>query len=133
MLHVVRSNHDVRFLASSTHEISYVLEYVVKNQNEIDNIAALTLSLCTKNLRKEKEFKNERTKTQLLYGRIAFIAYGRSNRNEVGAMAGFCCLLNGTPFLSSHDFQTLPLGRYLQDLNEEESYRSILKKTESYV
>ncbi len=68
-----------------------------------------------------------------MYGRIAFIAYGRSNLNEVGAVAGFRCLLDGTPFVSSHDFQTLPFSRYLQDLNEEESYRTILKKTESYI
>ncbi len=52
LLHVVRSNHDVRFLPSSTHEIYYVFKYGVKNQNPVDSIATLTLS--SKKARKRK-------------------------------------------------------------------------------
>ncbi len=112
MLHVVRSNHDVRFWTSSTHEIYYVLKYVVNNQSAVDNIAAFTLSSYTKKLEKEMELKDERTKTQLVYSRIASMAYARSNRNEVGAVTAVHYLLRGTTFVSSHDFQTLHLGRH---------------------
>ncbi len=44
ILRIVRSNHDVRFLISSAHEIYYVLKYDVQIHNSIDNIATLTLS-----------------------------------------------------------------------------------------
>ncbi len=67
--HIVRSNHDVRFLTSSTHEMYYDLKYVVINQNKVDNIATLTLSSYTKKLHKEKYVKNERIETQLVYGK----------------------------------------------------------------
>ncbi len=84
-------------------------------------------------MEKEKEFKEERTKTQLVYGRIASMAYARSNLNEVGAVTAVHYLLHGTTFVSSHDFQTLHLGRHLQDLNEEEGYLTVLKKDNLYV
>ncbi len=45
--------------------MDYVLKYVVKNQNTVDNIAALTLSSYTKNALKKKELEDERTKAQL--------------------------------------------------------------------
>ncbi len=49
LLHVVRPNDDVRYLTSSTHEIYYVLKYVVKN-----HIAALTLSSIQQKSSKKK-------------------------------------------------------------------------------
>ncbi len=62
------------------------MKYVVKNQNAVDNIAALTLSSSTKKVEEDKEHKYERIKAQLLYGRIVSMAYARSNLNEVGAV-----------------------------------------------
>ncbi len=110
----VRSNHDVTFLTSSGNEIYYVLKYVVKNQSPVDNIAALTLSAYTKKLEKEKELKNERTRTQLAYGQIASMAYARSNLHEVSAVTAFFIWLHGTTFVSSHGFQTFKFGMPLE-------------------
>ncbi len=76
MLRIIRPNRDVRFLGRSTDEMYCILKYVVKNQNTVDNIAALTLSSYTIKLEKEKKLKEERTKSQVVYGRIASIAYG---------------------------------------------------------
>ncbi len=98
------------------------------NQNAIDNIAALTLSSYTKKLEKETEFRDERTETQLVYGRIASMAYARSNLNEVGVVPAVHNLLYGTTYVRSHDFQTLHFCRHLQDLTEEEGYLPVLKK-----
>ncbi len=61
-------------------------------------------------------------KTQLVYGRIASMAYPRSNIYEVGAVIAVYYLLHGTTFVTSHDFQTLYQSRHLQDLNNEEGY-----------
>ncbi len=66
----VRGKSDVRFLTSSTHEMYYVLKYFVKNQNTVDNRAALTLLSYTKNLDKVKELEDVKKRTQLVYGRI---------------------------------------------------------------
>ncbi len=59
-LHLVRSNHDVRFFISSSHKIYYVSKYVVNNQIAVDNIAALTLSK-----RGAKELRNARGETNI--------------------------------------------------------------------
>ncbi len=61
------------------------------------------------------------------------MAYARSNINEVGAVTAVHYLLHGTRFVSSHDFQALHFGLFLQDLNDEEVYLTILKKDDSYV
>lgn len=86
LLHVVRSNHDVRFLLCCAHEIYYTIKYVFNDQNTIDNIAAITLSSYTKKLEKEKNNHVDRTTAQTVYGRIASLAYARSDLIEVGAV-----------------------------------------------
>ncbi len=130
LLQVVRSNHDIRFLTSSAHEIHYVLKYAVKNQ--IDIATAVTLASYMKKLEKEKESTDERNKTQLVYGSIASTAYARSNMHEVGAVTAVHYFLHGRTFVSSHDFEKLHLGRHLNDLNESENSMTILKNDGTY-
>ncbi len=90
-----------------------MLKYVVKNQNEVDNIVALTLSSYTEKLEKQKEVKDERIKTQLVYDSIASMAYARANLHECSAVTAVHYLLHSTTFVCLHDFQTLYLGRHL--------------------
>ncbi len=105
----------------------------MKNQNAVDNIAALTLSAYTKKLEKEKELKDERTWKKLVYGRIGSMAYARSNLHEVSAVNAVHYLLQGTTFGISHDFQPLHLACHLSDVNEDASFLNILRAEGSYV
>ncbi len=68
LLQIVRSNHDIRFLTGSVHEMYYVFKYVVKNQTSIDNIAAITLTASVKKLEKEKQSTEERSKSHWYMG-----------------------------------------------------------------
>ncbi len=58
LLQVFRSNHDVRFLLCCAHEMYYTIKYVVKDQNSLDNIAAVTIASYTRHLEKEITKKN---------------------------------------------------------------------------
>ncbi len=122
----------MRFLISSAHEIYYVLKYAVKIQNSIDNIAAVTLSAYSKKLEIGKHYKEQRTQTQLVYGRIAPMAYARSELNEVGAVTAVNYLLHNTTFVCSHAFEPLHFGRHINDLDGNVNTLSLIKQDDSY-
>ncbi len=61
------------------------------------------------------------------------MSYAKSNINEIGSVTAVHYLIQSTTFVSSNDFQTLNLGSHFQDLNEEEGYRTVRKKDDSYV
>ncbi len=109
-----------RFLLCCAHEIYYTIKYVVKDQKSIDNVAAITLASYTKRLEREREIK-ELSTAQSVYGRIASMAYARSEMVEVGAVTAVHYLLHSTTLVCSHDFQSLHLGRHLTDVEEAES------------
>ncbi len=92
----------------------------MKDQNSIDTIAAITIASYTKRLERENTRK-QISQAQTVYGLIAAIVYARSEMVEVGAVTAVHYLLHGTTLVSSHEFQSLHLGRHLNDLKETES------------
>ncbi len=122
----------MRFLTSSANEIYYLLKYAVKNQNGVESEAALTVSPHTKTLENETELEDERTRPQLEYGRIAPMAYAKSNLHEFSVVTAVHCLVHGPKFVTSHDFQQLHLECHLSDKNVDASILKILKAEDSY-
>ncbi len=57
LLKVIRSNHDVRFILCCAHEFTIQWKYVVKDQNSIDNIAAIMIASYMKRLESENTKK----------------------------------------------------------------------------
>ena len=132
MLQILRSNHDVRFLVSSAHELYFAIKYSVKDQQEIDKIAAISLAAFQKKVEKEKLSEEPKTCTKIAYGRLASMAYARSELIEVEAVMAVHYLLHGTAFVCSHDFQTLHLGRHLIELSEIEHEISLIRVDGTY-
>ncbi len=71
--------------------------------------------------------------TQTVYGRIATLAYAGSEMVEVGAVTAVHYLLHGTTLFCSHKFQSLHLGRHLNDLDKIEADVNILPLGNSYI
>ncbi len=68
-----------------------------------------------------------------MYGRIACMAYDRSNRNEVGAVTAVCYVLHDKTIVRSHDFGACYLRRNLRDLIRQDGYVVIFEKDDTYV
>ncbi len=96
-------------MTSSIHEVFYVLKCVVKNQHIVDNIAARTLSSCTKKLEKQKELE-DKDKHLACVRMHSVHAYAGSNLSEVSAVNAAHYLLYDATFPSSQNFQALHLG-----------------------
>ena len=72
------------------------------------------------------------SESQIVYGRIASVVYARSELNENRAVMVVHNLFNENSFVRSHKYQTLHLGRNLNDINGEELDCKLEKEGGSY-
>ena len=127
ILSFLRSNMDIRFLATATDEIYYALKYSLKFQNNIDNIIALTISSYAKKVQSQRLLREELDNKKLVSRRIASMMYARTNQIEVSSVMCIHYILNHGTFVCSHKFGTLHLGAHLSKLDETNTYLPLVK------
>lgn len=112
----LKCNHDAQIVLDSTAKGAgaYVIKYCMKNQNPIENQAALSLAAFAKAAAKTNSLPSEATLLERGYKILGSMLYSVTNGQEVAAPMAALFILRESPCWFSHDFMHVNLGLLLK-------------------
>ncbi|KAE9229345.1 hypothetical protein PF005_g3933 [Phytophthora fragariae] len=102
----LKCNHDAQFVISSgeKHTAAYVVKYCCRNQNPVENYAALSLAAFAKAAKKTNASPADTTAMERGYRIMGSMLYSVTNGQEVAATMAALYILRKSPFWFSHEF-----------------------------
>lgn len=116
----IKCNHDAQFVLSSGAKATaaYVIKYCFKNQNPVENQAALSLAAFAKAVSKTNALPPDTSAMERGYRILGSMLYTVTNGQEVAATMAALYILNERPFWFSHEFVHVNMKSMLQKHSE---------------
>jgi hypothetical protein len=116
VMSVLKCNHDVQFVTcnETKNTAAYVCKYCIKQQNPVENYAALSVAAFAKALDKSDALPPDATEIQRGKRILGSMLYSVTNGQEVAATMAALYVLRESPFWFSHDPVRVDLGIMLR-------------------